>query len=210
MRLLALNPRSSSLLVALLCSLPVAIALGCTTSVETIGEAPDAAPAGTGAPSPPGALPDASTPTTDASVSDAHAADHDAADAKPPPPPPPPPPPQTTTCSPIGTGCVSGPSLEYCQTFSSVTGCVSTEYRRGAQVYSCASCLDCSSGYERAYVACQGATGSCTKLAACCNVVSAVYKPSCQQGLAASQAQYLGELSCKSTLESYQQQGLCP
>ena len=85
-----------------------------------------------------------------------------------------------------------------------------TAYKRGAKVYSCASCADCTAGYEAAYVACQGATGSCAKLGACCSTINANYKPSCQSAVSSYTGQYFGEVSCKSVYDSYKQQGLCP
>ena len=131
----------------------------------------------------------------------------------PPPPPPPPPPAVTEQWTPIGTACTVGGGMEYCITYTGGV-CSKIVYKHAGKTYACssgASCgVDCTAAYDQAYTACQDAVGACNDLAGCCNVIADAYYPSCAQTYNSYAGQPYGDVSCKSTLQSYRSSNLCP
>jgi hypothetical protein len=129
------------------------------------------------------------------------------------PPPPPPPPTVTEQCTPIGGGCAVGGDMEYCITYTGGV-CSKIVYKHAGKTYACnsgAGCGgDCTPAYYQAYTACQDAVGACNDLAGCCNVIADAYYPSCAQTYNSYAGQPYGDLSCKSTLQSYRSSNLCP
>jgi len=102
--------------------------------------------------------------------------------------------------------------MEYCITYTAGV-CSSIVYKHAGKTYACAAggCGgDCTSAYYAAYTACQDAVGACNELATCCDTINSAYEPSCTQTYNTYAGQPYGDISCKSTLQSYQSSNLCP
>ena len=119
----------------------------------------------------------------------------------------------TEQCTPIGAACAVGGAMEYCITYTGGV-CSSIVYKHAGKTYACnsgASCGgDCNAAYSDAYTACQDAVGACNQLASCCNTIADAYSASCAQTYNTYVGQSFGDVTCKSTLQSYQSSNLCP
>lgn len=102
--------------------------------------------------------------------------------------------------------------MEYCITYTGGV-CSKIVYKHAGKTYACnsgAACGgDCTGAYSQAYTACQDAVGGCSQLASCCNNIQAAYQPSCVQTYNSYAGQAFGDVSCKSTLQSYRSSNLC-
>jgi len=101
--------------------------------------------------------------------------------------------------------------MEYCITYGGAGGaCSKVVYKHAGKTFTCSSCSDCTSAYNAAWTSCQDAVGACNQLATCCNAMTPTYKPSCISTYNAYAGQAYGDVSCKSSLQSYRSSGLCP
>ena len=101
--------------------------------------------------------------------------------------------------------------MSYCITYGGPSGaCSDIAYTFDGKSYDCGGCASCTDAYYQAYTACQDAVGGCNKLSNCCDTIQDAYKPSCQQTVSNYQGQPYGDVTCKSTLSSYESSGLCP
>lgn len=130
------------------------------------------------------------------------------------PPAPPPIPPAVgamDTCNAIATPCVKGGGMQYCVHYVA-NACASITYLHDAKSFSC-GCgggPECTNAFYGAYTDCQDAAGGCDQLAACCKAADANVQTQCNETLKSYVGQAYGDVSCKSIVNSYRMNKLCP
>ncbi len=115
----------------------------------------------------------------------------------------------TESCNTVVTSCKVGGNMQLCSVSGS-SGCLSMSYHHNGKTYSCVSCSSCDAAYDDAYVACMDALYGCDDLQYCCGYFPSQSQTGCYNAVTSYRGQVGGDVSCKSTYESYRNAGYCP